>query len=259
MTSELPDYKDDPIAYEEEERARPDEMAMIRAAGVEAIRLLNSLSNATVLDLCCGTGLSMEAFVEHPSIALICGIDISKEYLDFARVKYSSLQRKPEFIWGDVVTTQIPEANWDLIMMASSYHHIEDSRKLQFLKRVEGLLRTGGYGVIAENILPNYMENDESDYARAVTAFYEEVLKTAEEMNPKLPEHVRGLIQRVAQYGTDGEYEYKVCKHVFDSHLAAAGLRVVNEHRVWPISGPLMDTNAGNYVVTVRSSRINSY
>jgi SAM-dependent methyltransferase len=251
----LPDYKDDPNAYEEEERARPDEMAMIQEAGVEAIRLLDTLSDAAVLDLCCGTGLSMEAFVEHQRVSSICGVDISEEYLAFARARFSGTKHPPVFICGDVVTAEIPQSRWDVIMMASAYHHIDDGRKIQFLRRVEGLLRDGGYGIMAENILPLYQEGDDADYARAVTMFYKEVLKTAEENNPSLPEHVRGLIQRVAQYGTDGEYEYKVCKPIFDRHIQAAGLRVVSERRVWPLDGPLANTSAGNYVVIVQSGK----
>ena len=69
-----------------------------------------------------------------------------------------------------------------------------------------------------------------------------------------LPIHVEKLIERVAQYGFDGEYEYKVCYSVFRQHLESAGLEIIHEEKVWPTVGPLLKTTAGNYVVVVKKA-----
>jgi SAM-dependent methyltransferase len=250
---ELEDYKDNAEFYELEERARPDEMAMIHGAGMEALAIARSRGKATVLDLCCGTGLSHELLVNDPSISRIVGVDISEPYLEFARSAYASAKTVPSYILGDVVTHPLPVVAWDIVMMCSAYHHIEDSRKVDFLKRVRGLIQHGGRGIFAENILPAYSPGDTQQYSQSVRLFYESVLETARKDNPALPEVVERLIWRVAQYGFDGEYEYKVSYDIFQAHLNEAGLEVVKEQKVWPsISNNLLGTG-GNYVVVVKA------
>jgi len=249
----LPEYKDDPLAYEIEERSRPDEMAMLNAVGMLAVRELNRMQDASVLDLCCGTGLSLEHLVGHQHVRRIIGVDICEQYLEFARQKYAECRLAPIFINGDVVDCPLPHSSFDLIMMASAYHHIEDQRKVPFLKRVHRLLSQGGCAVMAENILPEYREGDRESYKSAVRIFYEEVLGTAMETNPSLPSHVKGLIQRVAKHGFDGDYEYKVKLDLLKRDLESAELEISYEERVWPEHGPLLSTGGGNYVIQLRA------
>ena len=245
----LPDYKDNPEAYEIEERSRPDEMLMLKTAGKLAIERLNKVDNAKVLDLCCGTGLSIESIVKHPNISLIVGVDISQPYLDFAINKYSYCHLKPEFILGDALSVTLPKDRWDLIILASAYHHIEDKRKVKFLKRVNKLLDDSAVAIIAENILPSYQDKD--DYAFAVRTFYTEVLHTAKKENPQIPKYVENLIKRVAQYGFDGNYEYKVSLPLFLRDLEKAQLKVVSKIRVWPSDNEVLGSSSGNYVFEV--------
>jgi SAM-dependent methyltransferase len=80
ISTDLPDYKDDPEAYELEEHSRPDEMLMLMTARDTALKILESCKKASVLDLCCGTGLSLEGIVEHPNISIVVGVDISIPY-----------------------------------------------------------------------------------------------------------------------------------------------------------------------------------
>ncbi len=130
---ELPDYQYDPVAYELEERARPDEMLMLRQAGVQGVQLLDNMQDAWVLDLCCGTGLSLEHLVNHPNVSRIVGVDKCASYLEFATERFSSARTRPEYILDDAVEVQLPWGRWDVIMLASAYHHIEDERKVKFM------------------------------------------------------------------------------------------------------------------------------
>ena len=61
-----------------------------------------------------------------------------------------------------------------------------------------------------------------------------------------------GLIQRVAQHGYDGDYEYKTSVDVFLRHLQASPLEIEHVAKVWPFSGSLALTTGGNYVFTLR-------
>ncbi len=251
LAESLPDYRDIPEAYEIEERSRPDEMAMIRGMCRLAYASLNDIPRANVLELCCGTGLSMEAVIDHPNIAQIVGVDISESYLGFAEKTYQEKPIRPSFIRADAVDIELEEGIWDVILLASAYHHIEDERKVTFLKKVKRLLRPGRSAFFAENILPPYQVGDRSSYCAAVRLFYDEVLRTAREENQNLPTEVEQLIERVAVYGFDGDYEYKVHYDIFKAHLAEAGLRVLKEERVWPQAGPMKGLNAGNYILQV--------
>lgn len=256
MTIQLPDYKDDPEAYEIEETSRPDEMAMIGRAASFAIEHLDGCTNANVLDLCCGTGLSMRDLVRHSNIASVVGVDISQQYLAFSRARFKDLPHV-SFLHGDAVECELPEMHWDVVVLASAYHHIEDERKVRFLHRVARLLKPGGCAVMAENILPPYQSGDSASYSSAVALFYREVLGHALAVNKELPPFVQGLIHRVAQYGHDGDYEYKVCMNVFLDHLSQCPLRIERVEKVWPDRGPLSVTSGGNYSLLLKHGDVN--
>ncbi|MCX5966005.1 MAG: class I SAM-dependent methyltransferase [Cyanobacteria bacterium] len=185
---------------------------------------------------------------------MIAGLDISVPYLEFAKRRFSSCGRQPVFICGDAVSEPLPQSHWDVIVLASAYHHIEDNRKIQFLSRVRDLIGRSGYAVMAENVLPDYRINNEADYARSVRQFYSQVLNTAKKRNPELPVHVENLIYRVAQYGCDGEYEYKVSLPLLHYDLTSSGLRIVAQKRVWPDDDDTSLGNGGNYVFVICSS-----
>ncbi len=246
------DYKDIPEAYEIEERSRPDEMIMINIAQDWAIEYVNAIGSSAVLDMCCGTGLSLERLVDLPSISRLVGLDISEPYLNYARQRFASATNPPLFILGDAVTAPLPRTSWNLVVMASAYHHIEDDRKLIFLQRIERLIRAGGSAVIAENILPEYDRGARSAYTAAIRQFYREVLKEVENAKPPHLDEARALIKRVAQYGYDGDYEYKVCYSLFMDHMAKANLKIVRERRVWPPDNAI-GQNGGNYVFLAKS------
>ncbi len=241
------DYRYDPDAYEIEEASRPDEMSMIEAVRAQARSFLDTRGAANVLDLCCGTGLSLVGVADHANATEVVGVDNCEPYLAFARTRFSG--RPVRFANADAVEPPVPEGYWDLIILCSAYHHIEDARKTTFLERVAALLRPGGRAVMGENVLPPYQESDHDSYAEAVRAFYEEVLATALAANSDLSQNVRELIQRVAKYGYDGEYEYKTSMEVLVRYIERSPLRLVAVEKLWPANGPLCMTSGGNYVI----------
>ena len=244
------DYKDDAAAYELEELSRPDEMAMINAASDWAAEALDLRTDAAVLDLCCGTGLSLRRIIDHPNICEVVGVDVSSEYLAFATERFSKVNTL-RLLQDDAVECVLENQHWDVIVLSSAYHHIEDDRKVKFLKRISALLKPNGVAIMAENVLPPYAQGNSASYSEAVRFFYREVLATAELESPDLPDEVRGLILRVAQYGCDGDYEYKSSMEVFLQHAKEAALSISRYKKVWPTEGPLCATTGGNYVFRI--------
>ncbi len=250
-SDENPDYRYDPVAYEIEENARPDEMSMLRACNGAVDALLSDAIAADVLDLCCGTGLSMQSATNHPNVGRLHGVDECQAYLDYCAQKYSSARVIPTLLHGDAVTLPLPLSSYNVVILASAYHHIEDHRKVEFLRRVRSVIAGGGTAVLAENVLPEYLPENAVSYREAVSKFYAEVLIDAERSDASLPTYVRRLIQRVAQYGHDGDYEYKVSHPILLADIGAAGLSIASQRRVWPQT-PIGEMG-GNYVLTLRS------
>jgi len=242
------DYRDDPREYEIEELARPDEMLMIEGVRRRCRELLNSRPNARVLDLCCGTGLSLLNVFDHPNVSEAIGVDTCESYLAFAAARFAG--SKVRLIHNDAVNPAV-DGPFDIIVMASAYHHIEDARKQLFLQNAKRLLAASSRIVMGENILPSYQSGDPRAYSNAVSVFYREVLITARNANPSLPEHVAALIQRVAQYGHDGDYEYKTSVEILLGFLENSSLKVARAEKLWPTLGPLSLTTGGNYVLDI--------
>jgi SAM-dependent methyltransferase len=252
----LPDYRYDPEAYELEQRSRPDEMLMIERASAWAADWLDRCRSAFVLDLCCGTGISMRHILAHQNVVGVAGVDNCQSYLDFARRTLLNSRIQPALIHADAVTVDLEKLgrrHWDLAILCSAYHHIEDTRKLDFMLRVGDLIGSDGRAVMAENILPTYRKEDPNSYESAVRMFYTEVLRTAREANPGLSNHVAGLIQRVAEYGVDGEYEFKVSMAVLEEDLRKADLIIVKRKRVWPRTEVVLGPQAGNFIFEIKS------
>jgi quercetin dioxygenase-like cupin family protein/ubiquinone/menaquinone biosynthesis C-methylase UbiE len=247
----LPDYQFDPQAYEEEERSRPDEMAMIESAVNSLRQFIDKRHSTSLLDLCCGTGLPLSLIVPHEKIRTVTGLDICQEYLHFTRKLFAAVPGV-SFLLGDAIDHPLPSQSYDAILLCSAYHHIEDTRKVDFLKRVRSLLSIGGRAFVAENILPPYDERDQLSYKRAVTTFYDAVLNDAVAGNPELPLRVKQLIERVAKYGCDGDYEYKVSIDTFLRDIKLAGLEVESIEKVWPRQGLLATTTGGNYALVLK-------
>jgi ubiquinone/menaquinone biosynthesis C-methylase UbiE len=251
-TTTLPDYRFDPEAYEVEEKSRPDEMRMFARLAAALARQLESRGPSSVLDLCCGTGLSMAGAVRSPVACDIVGVDICEEYLEYAASKVEDGRQKVRLIHGDAITAPLPDDRWNIIILSSAYHHIEDARKADFLLRVRDLMAPGGSVLVAENLLPEYEKGNGDDYRRATRQFYSAVLETAKQADAFLDPHVEGLIRRVAQYGCDGDYEYKSSWSVFMRDIHFAGFGIVRCERVWPDDELGLGGTGGNYVLEMK-------
>lgn len=249
------DYKNDPEARELQERSRPDEMALYNKLGEVLTQLLNNQKNMSVLDMCCGTGPSMEIPSKHKNCGTLTGIDINPVYLDFAKKVYSNSLNIPTFFCADALDeSAITFGQWDIVILSSAYHHIDDNRKTDFLKHIHKLLSPQGHVVIAENILPEYEADDINSYRDSVKLFYSEVLNTTKKLNPNLSPKAESLINHVAQYGLDGHTEYKVHYNIFKDHMQEAQLEIISENKVWPFTEEHIGTKGGNYVFLAKKN-----
>ena len=256
------DYRNDAELYENVEDVPGERAMFIKAAEIITAYATQNRKHPNrgikILDLCCGTApiLGHLKITDETLFGEITGVDISAQYLDFARGKYYGILAgqawdpehgaNTEFIESDAVDYTHPE-QVDVIIASSAYHHIEDERKPRFLENVREQLKADGIAVVCENLIPDY--EDMAQRAIAVTNFYTERIK--ELARQGITDNRLGLLCRVLQYELDREYEWKHSYRMFKDNLAEAGLEASTEFKVWPIEELFADSLVGDFVFTV--------
>lgn len=244
-------YAHNPIAYECEEWSRPDEMALFALLWCTARRALDARSDAWLLDICCGSGMSLLGSVAHPHLAYAVGIDISHQLLDFARQRFAPF-RHVGFVCADATCSPFAPSTFDLITASSAYHHMKPSQKHPFLGACRQLLKTGGRLILAENVLPKYSD-DSPSYDSAVRALYSAVTDTALAQYPSLPDSIRDMIAENVRLSRVRQYEFKVDYEKLLRDLADAGFVVEQEVQAWKAEPLNYGSRAGNLLLVARA------
>jgi ubiquinone/menaquinone biosynthesis C-methylase UbiE len=247
-------YAHDPAAYEAEEWSRPDEMALFQCLWSYTRRELDTRPNSRLLDLCCGSGMSLLGAVSHPHLAHAVGVDLSLRLLDFARCRYAPFENV-SFVCGDAVQQIFKSASFDIVIASSAYHHIEPHRKSDFLAVCNQLLKPEGRLMVAENVLPPY-RNEGTGYDDAVGLLYSAVIRSAMSQYPDLPVTIRNMIDENVRLSVRREYEYKVDRQKLLQDFSNSGFTVQNEVNAWPIESGVLPGGAGNvlFVLEKRDS-----
>jgi SAM-dependent methyltransferase len=99
-----------------------------------------------VLDVGCGPGTN----TRHFQRAEYLGLDLNPRYIEFARRHYGG-----EFVVADATKNQIPGSErFDLILINSLLHHVDDNGVLAVLESAARLLSDQGYAYILDLVLP---------------------------------------------------------------------------------------------------------
>ena len=120
-------------------------------------------TKAEVIYYCCGPAPFLYDLKEknHSKYKLlstssnIIGIDLNKAFIHFNQ------QTFPEFTWQKADAITFKKSN-QISVLNSSYHHIPDAKKQDFLTNISANLAEDGVVIMGENFLP-YYSPDESD------------------------------------------------------------------------------------------------
>lgn len=93
-------------------------------------------SSNAVLDVACGTGYGSKFLVEHN--AVVYGVDISNEVINFATHRYPEIQ----FIQSSADNLPFEDNFFDVIVSVETVEHIHDD--ISFLKEVHRVLKPNG-------------------------------------------------------------------------------------------------------------------
>ncbi len=240
------DYKDDPVSFELAQKTFNEE-GLYRAIASFALDWYKSTGRpAKVLDLCSSTGLCARRVAKTIPVESVTLIDIDQSVLSIGREYFDKIC--PVHInCLDAVTFQVG-GPYDLILMNSAYHHIENDRKVAFFKNAASLLGYCGSILIGEHFLPPY-RNPEG-YRESVVFFYTKLIQELKKRSESSA--VIDMIRMAGLYCWQGVYEYKVSFKIFQSHLMGAGLKVNEFAEVWlPSENKSIHECIGSYCLEI--------
>lgn len=140
-----------------------------------------------VLDVGCGPGTNARSFDRAEAYV---GIDLSEEYVAYASKHFSG-----DFRIADVTVAQPDLGKFDLVLMNSLMHHLDDKSARRLLSRIPALIAPGGEVqiidlVLAETGLPRRLAlADRGEFPRTVDS-WREIVSSAMQVTEMSPFHV---------------------------------------------------------------------
>jgi SAM-dependent methyltransferase len=159
---------------------------------------------ARILDVCSASGLCALRIARTIPTQSVTLVDIDEEALEQAAghfVQAPGLYR----LAADAVDFQ-GDGPFDLILMNSAYHHIEDDRKSAFLCNAARLLSPDGLIFIGDHFLAPY--DTPEQFQERVVEFYDALIHELERRGAPRP--AIGVIRQAAFHCWMGKTEYKV-------------------------------------------------
>lgn len=242
----LGDYAKDARLFQKVETV-PGEQALYETAKNEIRVELSRLSRpATLIDFCCGTCEIFARMLPEPRVARFIGVDNEPSYIEYAKNRLVGVAGV-NLVLADAVDCNLNDSG-DILIASSAYHHVEDRRKMPFLRNMMRHMKPDGRLVFAENILPGY--RDDAEHARSAKLFYGKRIEEARQLG--MDEDVISLLHQVMEYEVSRQYEWKVDLPHFVRDLDTAGLQILRKTRVWPTNFEFEDSLAGDYVVVAK-------
>jgi 2-polyprenyl-3-methyl-5-hydroxy-6-metoxy-1,4-benzoquinol methylase len=193
--------------WQREQMSYPHEGALRRGEKIVALIAELGLSRPKILDLGCGTGWLTPRLAE---LGEAVGVDLSDEAIAMARIQH------PEITYhaGDLFRTPIAGSPFDVVVSQEVIAHVPD--QTEYLRRISGLLKPGGYLVITT---PNKFVHDRAGFPA------------------QPPEHIEQWLTRQALRRLLG-VEFTVLKMTTVNPLGAGGiLRLVNSYKLNKLFG----------------------
>jgi ubiquinone/menaquinone biosynthesis C-methylase UbiE len=225
-------------------------MALFQLLWNAARRELDTRPGSLILDICCGSGLSLLGVVSHPHLRQAVGVDLSLSLLDFLQRRYEPFGNVSS-VCGDALHPMFRPASFHLILASSAYHHIEHANKSQFLSACHSLLKPEGRLLMAENCLPPYEPGDAA-YDEAVLSLYAAVKRSSLHEFPHLPSAIADMIDENVRLSLARCYEFKVHYVRVLQDIAEAGFLIERELQAWPSQSGILPKNSGNILLILK-------
>ena len=229
MKSDVDLYEELATDYDKLQNLRPDYTGAKDALLDLALAYLKGKSNLVIADFCSGTGINTKMLADRISISKATLIDINKEFLSIA--KDSGINAKIETIPMDILDVDF-HSGADAVISMFAYHHVPDDKKADFISQVREALKEGSLIFLGEIYSP-----DKETTLEYYKYLYDSI--------PKKSAELERFLMQTAQ---SDHFEYKVSKKFADAQLQAAGFRLLESRKIWPIDPHFPDKNVGTFV-----------
>jgi SAM-dependent methyltransferase len=207
-----------------------------------------------ILDICAASGGCANEVLKTVPCNSLCLVDNEPLMCEAARVKQWPAEQVSVFKADAVTWTSCHR--FDLILMNSAYHHIEDERKAAFLENMASHLKSDGRILVGEHFLPFYRPGDLKSYRHSVVQFYSARIHELAAKGDT--QEVIDVIRQTGRYCWQRDYEFQVSMDVFQTHVHAADLQNCAHQRVWPSGSQILPEESGSFLIQLRGSQLNN-
>lgn len=109
---------------------------------------LPAAPHSRVLDLGCGTGLELDAYLQENPQAAVTGIDLAPGMLDALRQKHPLSQLS--LICGSYFDVPFPADTFDAAVSVESLHHFTAAQKIPLYRKLYAALKADGYFILTD-------------------------------------------------------------------------------------------------------------
>lgn len=214
----------------------------------EIIKKLSHNKETTILDLCCGTGIIANMLRGQKRIKFT-GVDINKNFLSLAKRKLKK-NKNFHFVLKNALRYNTAK-KFDIILLTSAYHHVENRYKSKLLKKIYGFLKKEGILIIYEKTIPPY--SNKKKFQNSNKEFYLkriEYLKKTEKR--KLSDKQFQALMNVCNLSAIAEEEYKVDYKYIIKDLNRNHFRIIKELKIWPKKDIFSNKKIGDFVFVVK-------
>jgi 2-polyprenyl-3-methyl-5-hydroxy-6-metoxy-1,4-benzoquinol methylase len=129
---------------------------------VEDVICSRAPKGGRLLDLMCGPGYLLGRIAERRGDLTLYGVDLDKEYIEYARRKYSGLRLGV----GDVLDRS-GGSDFDVVICTGAVHHLPYKRQEEFIKNFSSFIKWEGFGLISDCYVDDYDSEKERKLAAA--------------------------------------------------------------------------------------------
>ncbi len=229
MDADIELYKKSTGDYNLLQHLRPDYTGAESAFLDLCNKYLQDLTDITVADFCCGTGVNTNLLSKKFSIKRALLIDINKEFLDIAQK--SDIHARVEIISNDILNVDFPSKS-DIVISMFAYHHVPDDKKDLYISQIKKALRSKGLVFLGEIYSPN---------PKITIDYYKYLYDQIPNKSPELEKFLN-------QTATSDNFEYKVSRKFAHDQFISAGFKLIEFKKIWPLDSHFDNNDVGTFV-----------
>jgi len=97
---------------------------LVLQRSLDLILQIDQFKGRSILDIGCGDGFSTILFWDHSQCSSLIGVDAAPHAIEVANA--NKKDRPIQFIVGDAQNLPFPDNNFDLVLIQSMLHHVDD-------------------------------------------------------------------------------------------------------------------------------------